>query len=117
MIATFPRKAKNVIRHRRLRQRLSGTAERPRVAVYRSNQHIQVQAIDDVLMKTLFVATDHVTTAKQTKTERARAAGEQLAEGLKKAGVTSVVFDRGGYLFHGRVKAVLEALRDAGLTV
>ena len=104
--------------HTRIRKKVSGTAERPRLAVFRSLNHIYAQVIDDVNGKTLAVAS---TTEKDLKgktggnIEAAQKVGKTVAERAIAAGVSSVVFDRGGYLYHGRVKALLDATREAGL--
>ena len=105
--------------HERLRRKLQGTAERPRLNVYRSLNHIYVQVIDDLHGKTLVSAS----TAEGKKEERrtggnvasAKAIGKTIAERAKAKGVTKVVFDRGGYIYHGRVKALADAAREAGL--
>jgi large subunit ribosomal protein L18 len=104
-------------RHRRLRRRLSGTAERPRLVVFRSNKGIEAQLVDDVEGKTL-AAASHLGLKKSfkgTKTDQAAEVGKVLAEAAKKAGVESVVFDRGGFLYHGRVKALADGAREGGL--
>lgn len=101
-------------RHRRVRARITGTALRPRLAVFRSNSHISVQAIDDVNRITLASATD-IKFAKATKTEKAQAVGTEIAQKLKSKKIIDVVFDRGGNLYHGRVKALAEAARAGGL--
>lgn len=107
-------------RHRRLRKRVSGTYERPRLCVFRSNAHIYAQVINDVEGRTLAAAS---TIEKgwsggegKTKTEEAALVGRLIAERALAAGVTKVVFDRGGYKYHGRVKALAEAAREAGLS-
>jgi large subunit ribosomal protein L18 len=105
--------------HDRIRKKMQGSAERPRLNVYRSINHIYVQVIDDLHGKTLVSAS----TAEGKKEERktggnvasAKAIGKAIAERAKAKGVTKVVFDRGGYLYHGRVKALAEAAREAGL--
>jgi len=105
--------------HDRIRKKMQGTAERPRLNVYRSLNHIYVQVIDDLHGTTLVSAS----TAEGKKESRttggnvasAKAVGKTIAERAKAKGVTKVVFDRGGYLYHGRVKAVAEAAREAGL--
>lgn len=101
-------------RHKRIRARVSGTAERPRLAVFRSNKFIYAQLIDDVAAKTLCSASD-IKNAKGTKVERAAAIGAELAEKAKKQNITSVVFDRGGFRFTGRVKTLADSARAAGL--
>lgn len=103
-------------RVRRVRSKIHGTAERPRLSVHRSNQHIFVQAINDDAAVTIAALSDQKLT-EGTKTERAVAATKLLAESLKKAGVKSVVFDRGGYRYHGRVRAVADTLRQEGIEV
>ena len=107
-------------RHRRVRGKIQGTPESPRLCVSRSNAHIYVQVIDDVAHKTLVGASTlgpefKATGQKSATVEGAAALGAIIAEKAKGAGVTSVVFDRGGHLYHGRVKALAEAAREAGL--
>jgi large subunit ribosomal protein L18 len=104
-------------RHRRVRRRIFGTAERPRLVVFRSNRGIQAQLVDDVEHKTLASAghTRLKTTYKGTKSEQAAEVGKLLAADAKKAGIEAVVFDRAGYLYHGRVKALADAAREGGL--
>ena len=105
-------------RHRRVRRKISGTAERPRLAVHRSNRGIEAQLIDDVEGKTLAYA-GHIGLPKSfkgSKTEQAAQVGELLAAAAKKAGIETVVFDRGGYLYHGRVKALADGAREGGLS-
>lgn len=106
-------------RHRRLRKRVSGTPERPRLCVFRSNAHIYAQVIDDVAGHTLVAASTNEKGwnpgGHKTKTEAAAIVGRLIAERALAAGVTQVVFDRGGYKYHGRVKALAEAAREAGL--
>ena len=103
-------------RHRRVRGKVAGTAERPRLVVFRSNRGIEAQLVDDGAGKTLAAASWlHLEGFKGTKTEQSAAVGKLLAENAKKAGVETAVFDRGGYLYHGRVKALAEAAREGGL--
>src|SRR5262249_22511736 len=103
-------------RHRRVRGKVAGTAERPRLAVFRSNRGIFAQLIDDDSGRTLASASWlGVTAHGGNKTDQASAVGKALAEAADKAGVTSCVFDRGGYLYHGRVKALAESAREGGL--
>jgi large subunit ribosomal protein L18 len=104
-------------RHKRVRRRIFGTAERPRLVVFRSNRGIQAQLVDDVDHKTLAAAGHRQLkkTFKGTKTEQAGEVGKLLAANAKKAGIDVVVFDRGGYLFHGRVKALADGAREGGL--
>ena len=107
-------------KHRRLRSRFSGTAERPRLAVFRSNNHMYAQIIDDVAQKTLVSAS---TTQKDVKaelektnnTEAASYLGTVIAKRALEAGITEVVFDRGGFIYQGKIKALADAAREAGL--
>jgi large subunit ribosomal protein L18 len=104
-------------RHRRVRRKIFGTAERPRLVVFRSNRGIEAQLIDDVERKTLASAS-HLGLPKSfkgSKAEQASEVGKLLAANAKKAGIETVVFDRGGYLFHGRVKALADGAREGGL--
>lgn len=105
---------KKIQRKNRIRSKVEGTASRPRLAVFTSNKHISAQLIDDLAGKTLASASD-VKVEKGTKTEKAVKVGEMIAEAGKKAKVTEVVFDRGGKLYHGRVKALAESAREKGL--
>ncbi len=107
--------AQRIKRHKRVRARVSGTATKPRLAVFRSNTSIYAQMIDDEAAVTLCAASDIKNTAKVTKTEAAAQVGKELAEKALALGITECVFDRGGFMFHGRVKAVAEAAREAGL--
>ena len=114
------KKSRQVIRttkHRRLRNTLSGNAERPRLAVFRSNNHMYAQIIDDTVGNTLVSAStlDKEVKTKASNIEAATEVGKLIAERAKKAKVTTVVFDRNGYLYHGKVKALAEAAREAGL--
>ena len=102
-------------RHRRIRVALSGTSQRPRLNVFRSLQHIYAQVIDDSTGTTLAAATTLGASVTGTKAERARTVGRAIAERAREKGVTAVVFDRGGYLYHGRIKALADAAREAGL--
>ena len=100
----------------RIRRKISGTADCPRLSVFRSNKEIYAQLIDDVQGQTLLSASSKEDGgAKGTKTERAKQVGKNVAEKAKAAGVKKVVFDRGGYLYHGRVKALAEGAREGGL--
>lgn len=101
-------------RHNRIRAKVKGTAARPRASVFRSNRGLAVQLVDDVAGKTL-VGVHAAPKSKATKTEQATLIGKQVAELAKKKGIASIVFDRGGYQYHGRVKAVAEAMREHGL--
>jgi large subunit ribosomal protein L18 len=103
-------------RHRRVRGRVAGTAERPRLVVFRSNRGIEAQLVDDIAGRTLAAASWlHLKGFKGNKTEQSAAVGKLLADNAKQAGIETVVFDRGGYLYHGRVKALAEAAREGGL--
>ena len=103
-------------RHRRVRGKVSGTAERPRLVVFRSNRGIFAQLVDDVAGRTLASASWlQQRSFEGTKTEQAAAVGKALAAEAKKAGVETCVFDRAGYLYHGRVKALAEGAREGGL--
>ncbi len=100
-----------------IRKRLSGSAERPRLSVYRSNKAIYVQVIDDVTGKTLVSASSSSKdfSAAGTKIEQSKEVGKLIAEKAKAAGISKVVFDRNGYLYHGRVKSLAEGAREGGL--
>jgi large subunit ribosomal protein L18 len=104
-------------RHKRVRRTIIGAVERPRLVVFRSNRGISAQLVDDQEARTLASANHKQLpkTFKGTKTEQAAEVGKLLAQRAKKAGVETVVFDRGGYLFHGRVKALADAARKGGL--
>ena len=120
MLTKISKNKKRGFSHDRIRKKMQGTAERPRLNVYRSLNHIYVQVIDDLNGKTLVSAS----TAEGKKEEdratggnvaSAKAVGKTIAERAKAKGVTKVVFDRGGYIYHGRVKALADAAREAGL--
>ena len=101
-------------RHLRVRKKVQGTAERPRLVVFRSLKHITAQLVDDVARRTLATATStDILTGK--KTDKSTEVGKRIAEKAKAAGITKVVFDRGGYKYHGRVKAVADGAREGGL--
>ena len=103
-------------RHRRVRGKVSGTADRPRLVVFRSNKGIFAQLVDDEARRTLASASWlGQRSFKGTKTEQAAAVGKALAAEAKRAGVETCVFDRGGYLYHGRVKALADGAREGGL--
>jgi large subunit ribosomal protein L18 len=103
-------------RHRRVRSKVVGTAERPRLAVYRSNRGIAAQLIDDAAGRTLAAASSQdKSLAKAKRADAPAAVGKLVAERAKDAGIATVVFDRGGYLYHGRVKALADAARENGL--
>ncbi len=101
--------------HKRIRAKISGTKEQPRLSVFRSNKHIFLQLIDDNSGKTLVSANDLKTKKKATKTEIAKEVGKELAKLAKAKKIKKVVFDRGGYKYHGRVKASAEGAREGGL--
>ncbi len=102
----------------RIRKTVSGTAQRPRLAVFRSNKEIYAQLIDDLSGKTITAASSRdkdIDVSKANKTEAAKLVGEAIAKKAKEAGVDTVSFDRGGYLYHGRVKSLAEGAREGGL--
>ena len=100
-------------RHLRVRAKVAGTAERPRLVVFRSDKHIYAQLVDDVAQRTLMTVSS--TGLKGKKSEKSAAVGKTVAEKAKAAGITKVVFDRAGYRYHGRVKAVADGAREGGL--
>ena len=102
-------------RHLRVRKAVEGTPERPRLVVFRSLKHIYAQIVDDVHQRTLLTVSDLGLDAEGKKGERSEAVGRAVAERAKAAGITRVVFDRAGYRYHGRVKAVAEGAREGGL--
>ncbi len=104
-------------RHRRIRRHIVGTAERPRLVVFRSNRGIEAQLVDDVDGRTLASASHRTVQGRLegSKSEQAAQVGKELAAAAAKAGIETVVFDRGGYLYHGRVKALAEGAREGGL--
>jgi large subunit ribosomal protein L18 len=115
-MATLTKREARAKRHRRIRGKVRGTAERPRLVVSRSNKGIAAQLVDDLEGRTLAAASwQNLEGFSGTKTEQAAAVGKLLAERARSAGIESAVFDRGGYLYHGRVKALAEAAREGGL--
>ena len=106
--------AKRDRRHLRVRKKVSGTVARPRLVVFRSLKHIYAQLVDDVTNKTIATVGD-LDIEDKKKTEKATEVGKRIAERAKAAGITKVVFDRAGYQYHGRVKAVAEGARKGGL--
>lgn len=111
-------KEQRITRHYRIRHKISGSPERPRLVVFRSLKHIYAQIIDDTSAKTLVAAGSdlkEVREGKMKKTDEAKAVGRLVAQKAMSAGISAVSFDRGGYKFHGRVKALAEAAREAGL--
>lgn len=113
------RQVRRLRRHRRVRRKVSGTQERPRLVVYRSLKNIEAQIVDDVKGVTILgISTrsaDVRSSDELSKSDRGKLAGKVLAERAKEKGITKVVFDRGGYLYHGRVKAFAEGAREGGL--
>jgi large subunit ribosomal protein L18 len=102
-------------RHRRVRGKVAGTAERPRLVVNRSNRGISAQLVDDEAGRTLAGASWKAVAPSASRMEQANAVGKAVAEAAKKAGIEACVFDRAGYLYHGRVKALAEGAREGGL--
>jgi len=115
MIKHIDRKLGRAKRHRRVRVNVSGTSDRPRLAVYRSLNHLYAQLIDDGAAKTVAAASTVELKAKGNGMAEAAQVGKQIAAAAKAAGVNRVVFDRGGFLYHGRIKALADAAREAGL--
>ena len=118
MIKKVSRNEMRKIRHTRIRENLSGTSERPRLCVFRSNANIEAQIIDDVKGVTLVSASSlekELNLKNGGNIEAAKVVGAEIAKRAKKAKINTVVFDRGGYLYHGRVKALAEAAREGGL--
>jgi large subunit ribosomal protein L18 len=116
--ATLKKQKARIRRHYRARKKIQGSTLRPRLAVFRSNKHIVAQVIDDSTGRTLAAASTHEAALKSSATGNVAASskiGELVAERAKAAGVTKVVFDRGGYIYHGRIAAVADAARAAGL--
>ena len=113
---SFNRKEQRTRRHLRLRQRVKGTAERPRMAICISNKHMYVQFIDDAAMHTL-ASTSSLKETKRCNLETAKQIGEQAASLAKEKGISTVVVDRGGFRFHGRVKQIVDAATAAGLKI
>ena len=122
MITKPNRKVSRLKRHMRIRRQLAGTTERPRLCVFRSNKHIYVQIIDDIKAETLVAASTldselkGKSAGKSWNREGAKAVGALIASRAKSKGIESVVFDRGGNIYHGRIAAVAEAARESGLT-
>lgn len=116
MIKKISRNEARKVRHERVRENISGTKEVPRLNVFRSNKNISVQIIDDDAQATLVSSSSESLKLKNgSNIEAATKVGEDIAKQAKKKGITKVVFDRGGYLYHGRVKALAEAARENGL--
>ncbi len=116
-MSTINRKTIRQRIHKRIRRKVTGTAERPRLAVHYSNQHIYAQVIDDSAGRTLISAStmDKSFEKASSNVESAQKVGQLLAERAKGSNISAVVFDRGGHLYHGKVKALAEAAREAGL--
>ncbi len=115
-MSTLTKREARQRRHRRVRGKVAGTAERPRLTVFRSNRGIFAQLVDDESGRTLASASwTSVGMPGGSKTEQSEAVGKALADAAKKAGIEQCVFDRGGYLYHGRVKALAEGAREGGL--
>lgn len=117
MINKADRNAKRLHRHKRVRGKISGTAARPRLSVFRSNANIYAQLIDDVAQKTIVSAStvEKDFAANGGNKEGAKVVGKAIAERAKKAGITEIVFDRGGNIYHGRIKELAEGAREGGL--
>ena len=105
-----------LVRHARVRKKVIGVPERPRLCVFRSLRYIYAQIIDDTSGRTLVAASSKEAEASGTKVAVSQAVGKLVAERAKSAGITQVIFDRGGYKYHGRVKALAEGSREGGLT-
>lgn len=113
-----PKEKRRVRRHIKVRGKIHGTAAKPRASVFRSSRHVYVQVIDDDAKKTMLAASDHNLTEKDkklTKLEQAHAVGKHLGQKLHEQKIAAVVFDRGGYKYHGRVKALADGIREAGI--
>ena len=118
MIKKESRNSMRVVRHERIRSKMAGTSEIPRLCVFRSNKEIYAQIIDDETKTTLVSASSldkNLKLENGSNVEAAKAVGEAIAKKATKAKITKVVFDRGGYLYHGRVQALAEAARENGL--
>jgi large subunit ribosomal protein L18 len=115
MIKRTDRKVNRIKRHKRVRVHVIGTKERPRLAVFRSLNHVYAQLIDDAESRTLAAASTVDLKAKGNGVEEAAKVGKAIADKAKAAGISSVVFDRGGFLYHGTIKALADAAREAGL--
>jgi large subunit ribosomal protein L18 len=115
-VSVMTKRQARLRRHRRVRSKVAGTAERPRLVVFRSNRGIFAQLVDDESGRTLAAAGwNALGKLSGSKSEQAAEVGKALAQAAKKAGIESCVFDRGGYLYHGRVKALADAAREEGL--
>ena len=115
-MSTLTVRRARIRRHKRVRTKVTGTAERPRLVVFRSNRGIEAQLVDDLEGRTLAAASWlHLRSFKGAKSGQAAEVGKLLAQRAKEAGIDTAVFDRGGYLYHGRVKALADAAREGGL--
>ena len=115
-MSTLTKREARLRRHRRVRGKISGTAERPRLVVFRSNRGISAQLVDDTSGRTLAAASWlGLASFSGTKTDQAAEVGKALGAAAKQAGIEGCVFDRGGYLYHGRVKALADGAREGGL--
>lgn len=114
-MSTLTRRQARERRHRRVRGKIAGTAERPRLVVFRSNRGIFAQLVDDETATTLAAASWKEVDRSGSKTDQAREVGRALAAAARERGIERCVFDRGGYLYHGRVKALAEGAREGGL--
>jgi large subunit ribosomal protein L18 len=111
---------KRIARHARVRSKVFGTSQRPRVSVFRSNRNLFVQLIDDQNGKTILSSKISATQkgkSKISKTEKSKQLGQNLAQEIKAKGINEVVFDRGGFKFHGRIKALAESLKEGGIKI
>ncbi len=117
MAVTEAKRAQKNRRRARIRRKITGTAERPRLSVYRSNVHIYAQLVDDLEGRTLAAADSREVEGAENRTEAARRVGELVARRASEAGIDNAVFDRGGNKYHGRVAALAEGARDNGLKV
>ena len=117
MVSKTDRKSERIRRHKRVRNKISGTAERPRLCIYRSNTNLYAQVIDDVAGNTLVSAStlDKEVKTKKANKEAAKEVGTLIAKKATEKNITEVVFDRGGYIYHGIVKELAEAARENGL--
>lgn len=109
------KKSKRIIRHKRVRAKILGSESKPRLCVFRSSQHIYAQLIDDATGKTILAVNDIEVKGKDKKSDSAKKIGKMIAEKAAEKKISEVVFDRGGYKYHGRVKALAEGAREGGL--
>jgi large subunit ribosomal protein L18 len=117
-MTVLTKETRRLKRRRRVRAKISGTAQRPRISVFRSNRGLSAQMVDDLSARTLAAVNWHEPELRALpKSERVARAGQLLAERAKAAGISEAVFDRGGYQYHGHVRAFAQAIREAGITV